>query len=300
MKPRRRVVLQARTSSTRLPGKVLLPLAGAPLLGRMLERVLAAEEPDDVCVATTLAAEDEPIRELARRMRVALVSGHPTDLLDRHLQAGHETRADVVVKVPSDCPLIDPAVIDRVIGRFRQSADAVDFVTNLHPPSWPDGNDVEVVPMPVLELAWREAKRPLEREHTTPFIWERPDRFRLLNVASDLGSDLSKTHRFTIDYPEDHRFIARVYDELWSPERPLFSVSDILALLAARPDITRLNERWVGQSWHLAHVDELASVALGPLGLRWNPPAAPPSVVPPSVVAQSAVAPSAGASKESP
>jgi spore coat polysaccharide biosynthesis protein SpsF len=298
------VVVQARMGSSRLPGKVLLPLAGAPLLERMLERVLAAEEPDDLCLATTLAAEDEPIRELARRMRVPLVSGHPTDLLARHVQAGHETRADVVVKVPSDCPLIDPGVIDRVIGRFRQSADTVDFVTNLHPPSWPDGNDVEVIPMPVLELAWREAKRPLEREHTTPFIWERPDRFRLLNVESDLGSDLSKSHRFTIDYAEDHRFIAHVYDELWSPERPIFSLSDILALLAARPDIARLNERWAGQSWHLAHLDELASVALGPRGLHWTAPPSPVSVAPlgviaPSVIAPSAVSPDAGASKES-
>lgn len=294
------VVVQARVGSSRLPGKVLLPVAGAPLLQRMLERVLAAEEPDDVCVATTLAAEDEPIRELARRMSVPLVSGHPTDLLDRHLQAGHDRRADVVVKIPSDCPLIDPRVIDRVIGRFRAAADAVDFVTNLHPPSWPDGNDVEVMPMPVLELAWREAKRPLEREHTTPFIWERPDRFRLLNVESDLGIDLSKTHRFTVDYPEDHRFIARVYDELWSARRPIFSVSDILELLAARPDIARLNERWAGQSWHLAHLGELASVALGSRGLHWTTPSARPSVVAPSAVVQSAGNSCACASKESP
>jgi spore coat polysaccharide biosynthesis protein SpsF len=294
------VVVQARMGSSRLPGKVLLPVAGAPLLERMLERVLAAREPDDVCVATTIAPEDEPIRELVRRRRVALVSGHPTDLLDRHLQAGRDTRADVVVKIPSDCPLIDPAVIDRVIARFRECADAVDFVTNLHPPSWPDGNDVEVMPMPVLELAWREAKRPLEREHTTPFIWERPDRFRLLNVESDLGGDLSKTHRFTIDYPEDHRFVARVYDELWSPGRPIFSVRDILELLAARPDIARLNERWVGQSWHLAHAGELASVALGPRGLRWNAQAAAPTVVSPSAVSPSIVSSSMGASKESP
>lgn len=267
------VVVQARIGSSRLPGKVLLPVAGAPLLQRMLERVLAAEQPDDICVATTLASEDAPIRELARAVCVPVVSGHPTDLLDRHLQAGCETRADVVVKIPSDCPLIDPAVIDRVLSRFRECAGDVDFVTNLHPPSWPDGNDVEVMPMSVLEMAWREAARPLEREHTTPFIWERPDRFRLLNISSDLGQDLSKTHRFTIDYPEDHRFVARVFDELWSPGRPIFSVTDILELLAARPDIARLNARWAGQSWHLGHLDELASVALGPSGLTWNEPA---------------------------
>ena len=267
------VVVQARMGSSRLPGKVLMPLAGAPLLQRMLERVLAADQPDEICVATTLATEDEPIRQLARAICVPVVSGHPTDLLDRHLQAGRDMRADAVVKIPSDCPLIDPAVIDQVLSRFRERAGAVDFATNLHPPSWPDGNDVEVVPMPVLETAWREAARPFEREHTTPFIWERPERFRLLNVESGLGVDLSKTHRFTIDYPEDHRFIARVFDELWSPSRPLFSLTDILALLAARPEIARLNQRWAGRSWHLAHLGELATVGLGPSGLCWNDPA---------------------------
>ena len=280
------VVVQARMGSSRLPGKVLLPVAGAPLLQRMLERVLAAEEPDDVCVAATLAAEDEPIRELARAICVPVVSGHPTDLIDRHLQAGRDLRADVVVKIPSDCPLIDPAVIDQVIGRYRAAASEVDFVTNLHPPSWPDGNDVEVMPIEVLEVAWREAQRPFEREHTTPFIWERPDRFRLLNVASDLGIDLSKSHRFTIDYPDDHRFIARVFDELWSPGRPIFSVRQILELLAARPDIARLNQRWAGQSWHLAHLGELASVAMGPSGLSWSTPAVGPHAVHPPRVSR--------------
>jgi spore coat polysaccharide biosynthesis protein SpsF len=264
------VVVQARMGSSRLPGKVLLPLAGAPLLERMLERVLAAREPDEVCVATSSATQDDPIRELATRMSLRVVSGHPTDLLDRHLSAARDARADAMVKIPSDCPLIDPEVIDLVIGRFRAASDAVDFVTNLHPPSWPDGNDVEVVPMGVLEIAWREARRPLEREHTTPFIWERPERFRILNVLSDLGRDLSKSHRFTIDYAEDHHFIARVYDELWSRGRPVFSLSDILELLARRPELLALNARWAGHSWHHAHLGELETVAAGPFGLTWK------------------------------
>jgi spore coat polysaccharide biosynthesis protein SpsF len=264
------VVVQARMGSSRLPGKVLLPLAGAPLLERMLERVLAASQPDEVCVATSTAAKDEPIRELTTRLGLRAVSGHPTDLLDRHLQAAREARADVMVKIPSDCPLIDPGVIDTVIRRYRESRDAVDFVTNLHPPTWPDGNDVEVVPLGVLEVAAREARRPLEREHTTPFIWERPERFRLQNVQSELGLDLSKSHRFTIDYEEDHHFIARVYDELWSPQRPIFPLSEILELLAARPALMRLNARWAGHSWQLGHLGELATVAAGPNGLVWR------------------------------
>jgi spore coat polysaccharide biosynthesis protein SpsF len=178
-------------------------------------------------------------------------------LLDRHYQVACKTAADAVVKIPSDCPLIDPRIIDRVIGALRAEPLAWDFVTNLQPPTWPDGNDVEVIPTRVLESAWQEADRPFEREHTTPFIWERPERFRILNIQSRLGRDLSKTHRFTIDYPEDYRFIARVYDELWTPAQPIFSLRQILALLEAKPEILALNACWAGHSWHLAHLAEL-------------------------------------------
>jgi spore coat polysaccharide biosynthesis protein SpsF len=258
-------VVQARTGSTRLPGKVLLPVAGAPLLLRMLERVRAARTLSEVVVATTTDAADEPVRQLARDAAVRVTSGHPTDLLDRHYQAAiecglSEAAADVVVKIPSDCPLIDPAVIDQVIGFYLDQPERFDFVSNLHPPSWPDGNDVEVVPLPVLGAAWREATRPHEREHTTPFIWDQPGRFRIGNVRWPAGLDLSMSHRFTIDYPEDYAFVAAVYDALWTPERPLFGLGEILELLAARPDIYELNRRWAGVNWYRHHLGELATV----------------------------------------
>jgi spore coat polysaccharide biosynthesis protein SpsF len=263
------VVVQARTGSTRLPGKVLLPVAGAPLLVRMLERVRAARTAGEVVVATTTGAADEPVRELARQAGVRCVSGHPTDLLDRHYQAalecGLSPAEDVVVKIPSDCPLIDPAAIDRVIGCYLEQPESYDFVSNLHPATWPDGNDVEVVPLAVLATAWREAGRPHEREHTTPFVWDRPERFRLGNVRWETGRDLSMSHRFTVDYPEDYDFVRAVYDALWSPgerargERP-FGVAEILELLAARPEIFELNRRFAGVNWYREHLGELATV----------------------------------------
>jgi len=257
------VVVQARTGSTRLPGKVLLPLAGAPLLLRMLERVRAARTPTEVVVATTTEAADQPVRELARQAGVRCVSGHPTDLLDRHHQAALESGlapSDVVVKIPSDCPLIDPAVIDRVIGFHLDRPQAHDFVSNLHPPTYPDGNDVEVMPFAVLATAWREAARPHEREHTTPFIWDQPHRFRVANVRWESGRDLSMSHRFTIDYPEDHAFLCAVYDALWTPGRPLFGLDEILDLLAARPEIFEINRRYAGVNWYRNHLGELATV----------------------------------------
>jgi len=264
------VVVQARMGSRRLPGKVLLPLAGRPLLERMLQRLLAARFPFQLCVATSTVAEDEPIRQLARRMAVPVISGHPTDLLARHVAAGRAFGADVIAKIPSDCPLIDPVIVDRVLARYQALGDDIDFVTNLHPPSWPDGNDVEVMPMRVLELAAAEATLPFEREHTTPFIWERPERFRISNVSWGAGRDLSRSHRFTIDYPEDYELIARIYAELCTSTRPIFSLPDILALLAREPELLRINARWSGQSWHLAALDELRSVSLGPEGLEWR------------------------------
>jgi spore coat polysaccharide biosynthesis protein SpsF len=259
------VVVQARMGSTRLPGKVLLPLAGAPLLARMLERVRAAATPFDLCVATSWEAADEPIRALCREIGVACVSGHPTDLLDRHLAAARELGGpevfDAIVKIPSDCPLIDPGVIDRVLGFYLAHAERFDYVGNLHPATYPDGNDVEVVSLPVLETAAREAARPFEREHTTPFVWERPERFRLGNVVWETGRDLSQSQRWTIDYPEDFELIAGVYDALWSPERPVFGLDEILALLAARPDLRARNARYVGVNWYRHHLDELRTVS---------------------------------------
>lgn len=253
-------VVQARVGSSRLPGKVLMPVAGAPLLQRMLERVQAARELDDVVVATTVDAGDEPVRALCARLGVRCHSGHPTDLLERHLGAVAGLAADVVVKIPSDCPLIDPRVIDRVVAYFRANAARHDFVSNLHPATYPDGNDVEIMPRPLLELAAREATKPHEREHTTPFFWDQPERFRIGNVVWETGRDLSMSHRFTIDYAEDYAFICAVYDALSGGAAP-FSLEQILAFLEARPDVFALNQRWAGVNWYRHHLGELRTVS---------------------------------------
>jgi len=244
------VVVQARMGSSRLPGKVLLPLAGRPLLARMIERVRSAKTPINLVVATTTAAEDQPIRDLCSDLGVHCYSGHPLDLLDRHYRAACDYGGDVVVKIPSDCPLIDPRVIDRVLACATETPARYDFVSNLHPPSYPDGNDVEAMPFPILETAWREARDPLDREHTTPFIWRQPGRFQLRNVVWETGKDFSSSHRWTIDYPEDYAFIKTVFEELYTPMHPIFSMEDILHLLEVRPDISALNAIHSGKFWY--------------------------------------------------
>jgi spore coat polysaccharide biosynthesis protein SpsF len=253
------VVVQARTGSSRLPGKVRLPLGGKTLLERMLERVLAATSRFDLVVATTVDSEDDGIVELAAKAGVRCFRGHPTDLLDRHYRAALAAGrgVDKIVKIPSDCPLIDPAIIDRVLAAH---APGVDYTSNLHPATYPDGNDVEVMTLEALAVAHREATRPLEREHTTPFLWERPERFRLANVSWETGLDYSMSHRFTIDYPADYDFIAAVFDALYSPARPVFGLRDIIGLLEARPDIFAINQHYAGVNWYRNHLGELRTV----------------------------------------
>ncbi|MEO7732768.1 MAG: glycosyltransferase family protein [Kofleriaceae bacterium] len=257
------VVIQARTGSSRLPGKILLPAAGAPLLQRMVERVSAARTPTAVVIATTELAADDAICELARRAGVTCVRGPTTDCLARHAIAARATRADVVVKIPSDCPLIDPATIDRVLGAWlAEPARGVDYLSNLHPATWPDGFDVEVMTREALEIAVREATRPLDREHTTPFLWDQPERFVTANVAWETGLDLSARYRLTLDYLEDDAVIRSVYDELWSPHRH-FTLAEILSLLVARPSLCARNARHLGTSWYRDHPGELRTLAPG-------------------------------------
>jgi len=252
-------VIQARTGSTRLPNKVLRPLAGAPLLLRMVERVMAADLVGTVVVATTTEPGDNPIEALCRSAGLPCFRGHPLDLLDRHYQAGLAYGAGTVIKIPSDCPLIDPRVIDQVIGYYLAHLGQYDFVSNLHPASYPDGNDVEVMALAALEAAWREATLPLEREHTTPYLWENPDRFRIGNVLWETGLDYAQSHRWTIDYEEDYAFIRAVYDALY-PSTPTFGLDDILAFLRANPDVAALNAQYAGQYWYRNHPGELKTI----------------------------------------
>ena len=150
--------------------------------------------------------------------------------------------------------------IDKVLKDYIEHQDNFDFVSNLHPPSYPDGNDVEVVSMSALKDAWQNAVRVLEREHTTPYLWENPDKFKIGNVLWESGKNYSKSHRFTIDYPEDYHFIKKVYDELFDENR-IFTLEDILELLERKPEIKNINSKYAGINWYRNHLDELKTIS---------------------------------------
>jgi spore coat polysaccharide biosynthesis protein SpsF len=242
-------IIQARTSSTRLPGKILLSAAGRPLLLHIFERVDRAKYSGEIVVATTTDSEDDIINEICRLNNIKVFRGHPTDLLDRHYKAALEYDADVVLKIPSDCPLIDPMVIDEVIDYYLKRIDNLDFVSNLRPPTFPDGNDVEILSFDVLEYIWKTAKRDYEREHTTPYIWNNPAKFRIGNVQWKLGLDYSKSHRWTLDYEEDYTFIRQVFEELYK-NKPDFNMYDVLNLLNQKPYLKNINKVHAGKFWY--------------------------------------------------
>jgi spore coat polysaccharide biosynthesis protein SpsF len=253
------VVVQARSNSSRLKDKIFLHLCGKELLMRQIERIEGSCFNPEIVVATTCKKEDDKVIRLCEKEGKKYFRGSENDLLDRHFQAGVLFGADVVVKIPSDCPLIDTNIIDKVLKHYINNCNKFDYVSNLHPATYPDGNDVEVMSIECLERAWEAAEEEFQREHTTPFIWDNPEMFRIGNVKWESGEDLSMTHRFTIDYNEDYKFIKAVYEALY-PVNPRFSLEDILRLLKNKPGLLEINKIYNGVNWYRKHLQSLKTV----------------------------------------
>ena len=229
------IIVQARMTSTRLPGKVLAPVLGRPMLAYQLERLARVRTPHITVVATTTNASDDPIARLAREAGSHVFRGSEDDVLARYAGAAADVAARTVVRVTSDCPLIDPAVIDRVIDRY--AGGDCDYASNTLVRTYPRGLDTEVLSVDTLAIAAREAIDPVEREHVTPFVYRRPERFRLCSVESEV--DLSR-HRWTVDEAGDLAFVREVYEALYS-SMPDFGVDAVIELGRRRPDILGLN-----------------------------------------------------------
>jgi spore coat polysaccharide biosynthesis protein SpsF len=226
-------ILQARASSSRLPGKVLKPILGRPMLLHQLDRVRRARSLDALVVATSTDPSDDPIQELCATAGVSCFRGSLNDVLDRFYQAALPYQPRTIVRLTGDCPLTDPGLIDRVVEFFGM--DSFDIAGTAV--TFPDGLDVEVVRFEILEHAWKQATRPSDREHVTLLVHRQPERFRVGRYPSDM--DLSHL-RWTVDEPQDFELVRRIYEALY-PRNPAFTTSDILDLLAAQPELLDLN-----------------------------------------------------------
>ncbi|MBD2544982.1 cytidylyltransferase domain-containing protein [Planktothricoides raciborskii] len=233
------IIVQARMTSTRLPGKVLKQVLGKPLLEYQIERLQRVKLADEIVIATTKNQTDDPIVDLCvseairrNRLSVAYFRGSESDVLERYYQAAAAHQASVVVRVTSDCPLIDPQVIDRVIDYYLQNQSNYDYVSNGIKRTYPRGMDTEVFSFSVLEQAFLEATAQPDREHVTPFIYLQPQRYRLGHV---LYAEDCSHHRWTVDTPEDFDLIKKIIEAVY-PNQPNFTLEDCLHLLQKHPE----------------------------------------------------------------
>ncbi len=261
MKPRTIAIIQARMSSTRLPGKVLREIAGEPMLAHVIERAKHAKLVDEVVLATTTDPSDDPVAEFCAERGYNFTRGSLNDVLDRYYQAAKEYDADVIVRLTADCPVLDPEVVDQTIKPLIESrnwkAQEIDFVANRLPPpmgrSFPIGLDTEVCIFAALENAWQNATEKHQREHVMPYLYEntnlQPSTFKpsnlqtgtsprgfkiaLVNHVPDYGS-----LRWTVDTPEDLEFIQQVFARF---DHDDFGWQDILSLLEKEPELAKIN-----------------------------------------------------------
>jgi len=218
-------VLQARMSSTRLPGKVMKPLAGRPMIERQIERLRRCRRLGRIIVATSTDPSDDPLAAHLDGLGVDLFRGPLGDVLERYLGAARAFGlSGIMVRLTADCPLADPEVIDA--GVELQARLGADYVSNGRRRTYPRGLDVEVFRLSALEAAGREAADPYDHEHVTPFLYHHPERFTQGELVQDRDESAL---RWTVDTPEDYAFVARVYDALY-PHKPDFTSDDVRAL----------------------------------------------------------------------
>ena len=228
-------IVQARMSSTRLPGKTLADVSGEPVLARVVHRAGQIPGIEKVVIATRHNTADEAIVRFAHERGIPVNRGSEDDVLSRFYETAQRFGITTIVRVTPDCPLLDPQVSGQVLGLFLRAKGSLDYVSNTHPATFPDGLDTEVFSFAALEKAWREAQLKSEREHVTPFIWKRPEVFHLANVKSDV--DLS-SQRWTVDEAQDLEFVRAIYKHLGS--LPEFGMREVLSLLEKHPELLKI------------------------------------------------------------
>ena len=253
MKTRVVAIIQGRMSSSRLSGKILADVAGQPMLQRVFIRTARAATVAETVFATTTDSTDDPVAEYCDFSGIPFTRGSQFDVLDRYYQAAKQAKADVVVRITADCPVIDPALIDNCVNTLLD--DKYDFVCNRLPPpfprTFPIGLDTEVCTFVALEKAWKESTETFHREHVMPYLYDgvelatvnrqlqtgvspRGFRIALLNHATDFGD-----YRWTVDTPEDLEFVRQVYHRF--DGRDDFTWKEVLDLVHAEPRLMEIN-----------------------------------------------------------
>jgi spore coat polysaccharide biosynthesis protein SpsF len=241
-------IIQARMGSSRLPGKVLMPLAGKPVLWHIINRLSYCELVDQVVIASTTEKSDDPLEYFCQQHEFLYFRGSEKDVLDRYYQAAKTFKADPVIRITGDCPVIDPTIVDEVVADYFSGGYDVFGMGG----EFPDGLDCGLFSFWVLEDTWKNASLPSEREHVGPYMRKHPDKYYLgyYEKLKGLGH-----HRWTLDEEADYRLLTAIFDRLYRPET-FFSTQNILDLLAKEPQLMEINKGIIRNAGYLKSLDE--------------------------------------------
>ncbi|OGG53721.1 hypothetical protein A2851_02440 [Candidatus Kaiserbacteria bacterium RIFCSPHIGHO2_01_FULL_53_29] len=233
-------IIQARMSSTRLPGKVLLDLSGKPVLRHIVERVRMATAIEKIIVATSTDVSDDVVENVCRASEIAVFRGSPDDVLSRYLGAARMYGVDTIVRITSDCPLIDPKITELCIEKFKEGS--YDYITNCTTGgrTFPRGLDVEVFTTAALERSCKEAWEQYQREHVTPFIWKNEGNLFSIGPIIEAPSEYRRPYRLTLDYAEDYELLEHLYNKFYA-EGTIVNVPKVLRYLDEHPKVVAIN-----------------------------------------------------------
>jgi len=232
------IIVQARMASTRLPGKVMMKVSGKTLLEHLILRLKKVRQADEIIIATTENKADDIIAEHSKGLGIKVFRGSEENVLERYYLAAKEAGLTVIVRVTSDCPVMDPEMVDRCISFFFEKQPA-DYISNCMKRSFPVGLDVEVFSFDALERTHREAEEAPEKEHVAPYMYRHPEKFKLAFLENDKDES---SYRLTVDTAEDLELIKKIYEVLYPKDR-LFGAQMVMELFKKRPELKKINEK---------------------------------------------------------
>ena len=250
-------IVQARMSSTRLFGKVLLPGYKKPLLLHLIDRLKKSKFMTTVVVATTTNHIDDVIYDMCLKNKIKVYRGHPTNLLNRYYNCAKHYKKSTIVRITSDCPLMDHKIIDNMLLTFNNKKP--DFISNIHPPTFPDGYDIEIFKFKALKKAFLNANKDFEREHVTPYIWDNPKKFKILNFFNIKKKNYYNLYRLTLDYKEDYYVIWNIFNKLY-PKKKKFELEDVIKYLKKNQNIIK-NKPFHKVNWYRHHLNKLKTIS---------------------------------------
>ena len=257
MKKKIHCIIQCRMSSTRLPAKIFLPGPKMPLIDHLIERIKFSKKINKIIIAAHNTKKNNFIKDYFKK-KIDVFCGDEKNVLNRYYKCAKFYKSDIVVRITSDCPLMDYRIIDHMIDYFNEQN--CDYLSNVHPPSYPDGFDIEIFTYHSLGIANKLAKKNFQKEHVTPYIWDNPKLFKIKNYwPIYIKKTLHNSHRLTLDYLDDFILISKIYKALYKKKKK-FSFFDIMNYLKKNPNDTKINKKLIKVNWYSLYLDKLKTI----------------------------------------